>query len=244
MYDRLAGLTQGHALHAAAQTRARQSFQPSSITRTAATATATAVVTAPATAPQIPVPATKQLSLRTKPRRHMRRHRNSSSNTDTHRAASPRPLACPFYKRNPERYHACARAASIHNTRSAREHVLTDHLAPIYCPVCASHFPSAIARDEHIRARSCTERELAAEAIEGATDDQVEKLLRLQWDARRRGMGGDDEEASWFRMWDVLFPGVRRPTTARLSSPRGGEGFIPRRAWRRVGPGVMEAELY
>ena len=221
MSDKLAGLAEGRVLHAATQTWAQRCAQPSSTPRVTAAATATALVTAPAPASQPRVSTTKQLPVRTKPRRQTRRHRN----TNTYRAASPHPLACPFYKRNPKRYHACAGVVNIHNSRSVRQHVLSDHLAPIYCPICSSHFPSAISRDEHIRARSCPERELTAEAIEGATDDQVEKLL--QWEAPRRSRRGmmreDTEEASWFWMWDVLFPGAKRPKTVRLPSLRSGK---------------------
>ncbi len=219
--DQLPGLAGRRVLRATTQTRSLQCL-------TMAAAAATAVATAPVpTPPQSPVHTTaKQLSLRTKSRRHSRRHRNSGIHTDAHRAASPYPLACPFYKHNPQRYHACAGAADIRNAHSVREHVLTEHLAPIYCPICCSHFPSALARDKHIRARSCTQRELTAEVIEGATDDQVEELL--QWDdaprrSRRGKMRGDDDEVSWFRIWDVLFPGAKRPKTARMRPSKGGK---------------------
>ncbi|KAL2132612.1 hypothetical protein VTI74DRAFT_3602 [Chaetomium olivicolor] len=234
-------LADGHPLQGAVQTLAAQCLQAYNTARTTAAAS------------QPSIRAMRQLSLRPKPCRHTRlRSSSNTTTTKTDAAASLDAMACPFYKRNPMRYHSCAWAVNIRNTRSAKQHVIIDHHAPIYCPICSSHFPSAVARDKHVRARSCTERELTADTLEGVTEDQVEKLLQRDVGKAARRMR-EAEEASWFRMWDVLFTGVVRPKTAYLSSPREREVLALRRFWRRraklgavrefLGEGVDEATL-
>jgi hypothetical protein len=148
--------------------------------------------------------------------------------------------------------------------RSAKQHVIVHHHAPIYCPVCATHFPSAVVRDRHVRTRACVRREPEPESLEGATEDQVDRLLRRDTAVDRDGGGdtggaaarysprrrrprlikrGDKEQESWFRMWDVLFPTVGRPETAYLASPREREIVALRRFWKRLGPGVVKGLL-
>lgn len=202
------------------------------------------------------------------PRPHRRR---TTRRRKTTKAQPPRPtLACPFYRRNPERHHACAWTVTLGSVRSAKQHVIVHHHAPIYCPVCTAHFPSAVARDRHVRARACVAREPAPGSLEGATEDQVDRLLRCDTAADgdrdkdaagataryppRRGHAylarrprlvnkGDKEQESWFRMWDVLFPGVGRPNAAYLTSPREREIVALRKFWKRVGPAVVKGLL-
>lgn len=76
-------------------------------------------------------------------------------------------------------------------------------------------------------------------SLEGATEDQVDRLLRRDTPAgadaaadsaagrsARRGSRAprlrlvkkeDKEQESWFRRWDVLSPAVARPETAYLA---------------------------
>ncbi len=56
-------------------------------------------------------------------------------------------------------------------------------------------------------------------------------------------MGEEDGEESWFRMWDVLFPGVERPETGYLDAREEKEVVALRRFWRRVGPRVVRGLL-
>jgi hypothetical protein len=200
-------------------------------------------------------------------RRHRQRTKAPSAT-----AAAALSLACPFYKRNPERHHACAWTVALRSVRSAKQHVIVHHHAPIYCPICTTHFPSAVSRDRHVRARACVRREPPPGSLEGATEDQVDRLLRRDTVAgegagangaaagrsprRRRGYlvhrphprprlvkKGDKEQESWFHMWDVLFPGVGRPETTYLASPRERKIVALRRFWRKVGPGMVKRLL-
>ena len=154
-------------------------------------------------------------------------------------------LACPFYKHDPVRHRVCALSAPFPDVRRVKQHVIVSHHAPIYCPICGEHFPSAVARDAHARERTCALVDLAAAdaGIEGATEEQVEALLRRG--CGRNGGGRDDEtvEEAWFRMWEVLFPGAPRPATAYLASPAEREVVALRRFWRRAGPGVVRGLL-
>ncbi len=238
-------LAEGHVLQAAVPAWAAQCLQiyASAAARTAA-----------ATALQLPARAMKQRLPRPKqPCRHTATARRRKT-PKTHLSTPPPPttFACPFYKRNPQRHRACAWTVALRSVRSAKQHVIVHHHAPIRCPVCAAHFPSAAARDTHVRARGCAKREPAAEALEGATQSQVDRLLRRDVVPRRGGDrrrrcgrdGGDGEgEESWFCMWDVLFPAVERPETGYLDTREEREVVALRRFWRRAGPRVVRGLL-
>jgi len=182
------------------------------------------------------------------------RLRNGNGNTKTAlkttrgRGSFDHPvLACPMYKKDPRRYHSCAYTITLTSARAARQHVIIDHPVPIYCAMCHSHFPTLRLRDEHERARTCTVLERVEgegdPTIEGVTGDQREKLLRLDASGKGPRRIYEDEEESWFRTWDVLFPGVKRPETAYLSSPEEREILAMRRFWKKAGPAVVKRLL-
>ena len=250
-------LADGHELQAAIPVWAAECLQAYNNTTGASQPRVRPTTTTTTTTKQLP----HILEL---PYRQTIRRRRNTTKARPSRPAAALTLACPFYKRNPERHHACAWTVALRSVRSVKQHVIVHHHAPIYCPICADHFPSAVARDRHVRARACVRREPPPGSLEGATEDQVDRLLRRDTVAdargaaprRRRGYLArhphlrpglakkrDKEQESWFRMWDVLFPGVSRPETAYLASMREGEIVALRRFWRNIGLGMVKGLL-
>ncbi len=241
-------LAEGHALQASVRVCAAQCLRR---------------FASEARAPPQPL-ARQQFSLRPKqqPCRHTitatrHHHHHHRVRTLTARAIPPPPaahFACPYYKVNPSRHAACVWTDALPSVHSVKQHVIVHHHAPIACPVCAAQFPSAVARDNHVRARACVRREPLSGELEGATEAQVDWLMRRDEPGassvapgrrkrRRRkvsGDGDDDDEESWFRMWEVLFPGVPRPKTGYLAKPAEMGAVALRRFWRRVGPQVVK----
>jgi hypothetical protein len=269
------GLPDGHDLQPIVQVLASQFLQVYNAQQGTGKPTSSTALTIPTTTPAAATPpppkpepllvqAMRDISInnRSSPSpnkscRHTRlRNGNGNGNTKTALKTTrgtgslDRPvIACPMYKKDPNRYHSCAYTITLTSTRAARQHVIIDHPVPIYCAMCHSHFPTLQLRDEHERARTCTVLERVKgegeedPTIEGVTGDQREKLLRLDASGKGPRRIYEDEEESWFRTWDVLFPGVKRPKTAYLSSPGEQEILALRRFWKKAGPAVVKRLL-
>jgi hypothetical protein len=111
-------------------------------------------------------------------------------------------LACPFYKANPFLYPHCGTRNRIRSTHYVRQHLTRSHRQVFYCPTCKSKdFSNPHERDEHIRARSC---DLSNQPNpDGVSSESFEALKEIP-----RSL---PEPERWFRMWDILFPGMPRP---------------------------------
>jgi hypothetical protein len=179
-------------------------------------------------------------------------------------------LACPFYRLDPIRYHSCMWELELPDTRTTKQHLIVDHRLREHCPICYAVFESAAARDQHIVARSCSEKE-APEGIQlGVSEEQVEKLAewydsayykaRSRAHSRSRGSKHRNksrktgkttttyprklrEKDKWFRIWDILFPTIPHPESPYLSAPREREILAMRRFWQKTGPEIMAGAL-
>lgn len=123
-------------------------------------------------------------------------------------------LACPFYKRDRQRYASC-RNAKLRSVADVRQHLLrTPHRRPLHCPTCKRIFAGGNnikLRDqlaEHIRQRRCTERDIE---VPGVTEDQIRQLTSRE---NRCGTTTDN----WFKLWEILFPGFDRPSDPYLTA--------------------------
>ncbi|KAK3381243.1 hypothetical protein B0H63DRAFT_198164 [Podospora didyma] len=176
--------------------------------------------------------------------------------------APPDLPSCPFYKRDPVQHHNCMWELELPDIRTMKQHIIVDHRLPEHCPVCLSIFESAADRDRHIVARSCKESDAPVGLqLMGVSEDQVGKLSQRddgkEWKPRtkaknkikrsssngRRPKSTLSEEQRWFRVWDIIFPGVPRPQSAYLSAPPEREAAALRRFWRRKGPELVASEL-
>lgn len=123
-------------------------------------------------------------------------------------------LACPFYIRYRKTYAAC-RKCKFRAVADVRRHILRSpaHRQPLHCPLCklvfAGHGAKARSqRDKHIRQRHCTEKD---GEVPGITEDQIQQLKDPE---NRSGSMAEN----WFELWEILFPGVGRPSAPYLSA--------------------------
>ncbi|KAI1270720.1 hypothetical protein F5Y18DRAFT_369296 [Xylariaceae sp. FL1019] len=111
-----------------------------------------------------------------------------------------RAFACPFVKQSPVEHHKCTRFI-LKRIQDVKQHIFRHHCGPeIYCPVCFAEFERFQDRDDHIRQGGCTRQEIRLLYI---SDDQKQAL--------RRKFSSSDPEERWMNLWDLIFPGSRRP---------------------------------
>lgn len=103
---------------------------------------------------------------------------SSASGPDIVRVERRQLLACPFYRLDATRYAACLHGVELTSARAVAQHVIVDHRAPAYCPDCYLTFPTAAARDAHIVARTCEQKDGPEDdaALQGISEEQVEAL--------------------------------------------------------------------
>ncbi|EXF84460.1 hypothetical protein CFIO01_02775 [Colletotrichum fioriniae PJ7] len=153
-------------------------------------------------------------------------HDNSAENTE-HRF-----LACPFLRKDPEQYAACA-MLRLRRIRDVKQHMRRGHSPPAYyCPICWKTFQGTEDRDRHIVERSCD-----APAVPGPhwiTQQQVTLL-------EGRVSNGPTED-QWFSVWDIVCPGLPHPTPAFCFLGRMVEdtSAMRRGRWEEEGRHIVE----
>ncbi|KAF2728720.1 hypothetical protein EJ04DRAFT_476937 [Polyplosphaeria fusca] len=113
-----------------------------------------------------------------------------------------RKFACPYYKRNPERYimrRSCV-GPGWDEVRRVKEHLYRNHALPIFCPRCYEIFKVDALLHEHQRAdEPCKKR--PPEVIEGFNKQQEKRLK-----SRKKTQTDTSEENKWRDMYRVVFP--------------------------------------
>ncbi|KAK6839245.1 hypothetical protein PG987_005111 [Apiospora arundinis] len=91
-----------------------------------------------------------------------------------------------------------------------RQHIDRRHRQPPHCPSCGCTFTARQTREltAHINQRRCTRIPFQ---LPGVTDDQWD-MIRARGRAAPHTVNGGDIER-WFQIWDVIFPGVGRPSS-------------------------------
>lgn len=118
-------------------------------------------------------------------------------------------LACPFQKLDSHKHHDCLKYA-LHRIKDVKQHIYRRHRQPdYYCARCFEIFKAADVRDEHARSNHC--KNLPDPGFEGISEDQK---IRLNKSSSR----GLDPQEQWFEMWDIIFPGKPRPSSAWVGS--------------------------
>ncbi|KAH8204273.1 hypothetical protein TruAng_001559 [Truncatella angustata] len=121
----------------------------------------------------------------------------------TRGALSSQGFACHFYKHNPAMHIACL-GFHCKKLKDENQHLTREHQAPrFYCPVCGDTFQTHATSDAHITERTCQRRVFN---FQGVTLEQAQRISSIM---KSRG----SDELRWFLVWDVLFPGVDRPTS-------------------------------
>jgi hypothetical protein len=94
--------------------------------------------------------------------------------------------------------------ANMALTLGLRQHLKRRHEVPINCPKCSQIFQSELQRDEHIYLDTC--QKMPRKSWEGVTEFQKRQLAK-------RSPKQVNTKERWYIIWDILFPGVGRPST-------------------------------
>ncbi|KAI0909173.1 hypothetical protein F4823DRAFT_563177 [Ustulina deusta] len=129
-----------------------------------------------------------------------RRHRDSGRR---------RLLACPFYKKNPQRYQICSKYI-LRRIKDVKQHIYRHHCKPeLDCPRCSQNFKCSSERDNHIW-EGCILKEVPNfDSI--ISDSQKTKL-------RSYGSRGMSIEQQWMELWKVIFPGAKLPRSPHIEN--------------------------
>ncbi|KAI1749540.1 hypothetical protein F4782DRAFT_512970 [Xylaria castorea] len=119
-------------------------------------------------------------------------------------------LACPFHKRNPQRYQECGKYI-LRRIKDVKQHIYRLHCKPEhYCSRCFKSFKCSNERDHHIREGGCTLQ--AVPNHDGVISDNQRKELK---ECKSRGTS---KQKQWMELWDVIFPGVKPPRSPYIES--------------------------
>lgn len=121
-------------------------------------------------------------------------------------------LACPFQKKDPERYPQCGiREGGYQTIGHMKQHLRRSHERnPNYCPRCKYTFPSEDEKNAHIMemvSNPCNESLLP---LPDGLSPELLHSLSVRVDK------GISMEEQWYSVWDLIFPGLARPATCRF----------------------------
>lgn len=157
--------------------------------------------------------------------------RRRDTRRQVHRLTMPAnsELACPFYYKDPAKYHSCLTNHQLKRLHDVRVHLFEHHSIPFHCPTCKVAFNYAAERDEHIRHRRCTFT--AVFPFVGVSQDQKKVISNIN--------ATGDTKRQWYQIWDVLFPRDGRPSSPYLRSGAGLRVALFRDFWRINGNGIL-----
>ena len=121
--------------------------------------------------------------------------------SDFSEAESGPRLACPFFKRDPQRYktHRTCVGPGWQTVHRIKEHLYRRHSQPPYCPKCYRAFAKDSMLNAHLRSDQCPI--LAGSPPEGLNNEQRQNL-------KKRGLPNQSEEDRWRDMFRICFPDV------------------------------------
>ncbi|ETS77918.1 hypothetical protein PFICI_09980 [Pestalotiopsis fici W106-1] len=114
-------------------------------------------------------------------------------------------FACPFWKQNPGKHHNCF-GKSLDDICRIKQHLARSHTPKFYCGKCLEVFPDTTNQLTHLRYAECSFQDNRFEFI---TSEKQSELSRK----RRSGL---NKSQQWFVVWDILFPGLCRPSSPYL----------------------------
>ncbi|KAI8952595.1 hypothetical protein F4801DRAFT_540608 [Xylaria longipes] len=122
-------------------------------------------------------------------------------------------LACPFFKKDPQRYQDCGKY-TLRRIKDVKQHIYRLHCKPeLYCSRCFENFKCSNERDHHIREGGCTLKEVPNR------DDVISDNQRKE--LKECGSRGKSKQQQWMELWDVIFPGAKRPRSPHVEDGQG-----------------------
>ncbi|KAL2839350.1 hypothetical protein BJY01DRAFT_250530 [Aspergillus pseudoustus] len=142
-------------------------------------------------------------------------------------------LACPFWKKSPHLYRDCF-SRKLSRIRDVKQHIHRRHEPPSRCPRCGEIFASDEIRDSHARAEpACEVRHVVHNDL---THSQMKAL-------RKKSLAKSTVEEQWFTMWDIVFPGVERPSSPYLDQSLSEELSSFHEFYQANGPSILRETL-
>ncbi|RSM06168.1 hypothetical protein CDV31_009265 [Fusarium ambrosium] len=139
----------------------------------------------------------------------------------------PRSLACPFWKRDPRQHCECF-LKKITNVSYVKQHLSRRHTPTFYCQRCFMIFDNAASHSQHIFGEPCTPRPLAR--LDGISPEQSLELMK-------KSKGTVEEQ--WYVIWEILFPGERRPLSIYVDSGQSADFVLLREFSQREGVSIL-----
>ncbi|KAH7122176.1 hypothetical protein B0J13DRAFT_157315 [Dactylonectria estremocensis] len=116
-------------------------------------------------------------------------------------------LACPFYKKDGQKYHDCLKY-ELKRVKDVKQHICRKHTKDEFsCPSCSNGFSTKEAQDRH---ESRCQGDL--EPRPGSTSAWQRRELNVT------NIRGCSTEEQWFSTWDTVFPGQPRPKSCYLGN--------------------------
>lgn len=143
----------------------------------------------------------------------------------------PKLLACPFWKLDPIKHRECF-SNKTPKISYVKQHLERRHTPDFYCQRCYIIFSDAEAIDNHVLEASCTRGPSAI--LEGVSQSQKKQLP-----CRSKG----SVEDQWYTMWDILFPGCRRPSSIYVDSGQSEDFCRIKEFSQREGVTILHEEL-
>ncbi|KAG7285034.1 hypothetical protein NEMBOFW57_009652 [Staphylotrichum longicolle] len=119
--------------------------------------------------------------------------------------------------------------------RDVKQHLTRKHSPEFYCDRCSTIFPNDQSRRRHVNheaGRSC----LPSSQLDGITHQQRVQMSRKS-DRKL------SEEEQWFVIWDIVFPGRRRPDSPYRDENISAGLYSFRRYCQTHGPALLDDEM-
>ncbi|KAH7013073.1 hypothetical protein EDB80DRAFT_363857 [Ilyonectria destructans] len=160
-----------------------------------------------------------------------RLHSKRTKVSQTKDLGRPRFLACPFWKLDPVKHYECFSNKTL-KISYVKQHLERRHTPDFYCQRCYIIFSDAEAIDKHVLEASCTRGPLAM--LEGVSQSQKKQLT-----CRSKG----SVEEQWYTMWNILFPGRRRPSSIHVDSDQSEDFCRIKEFSQREGVIILRHQL-
>ncbi|KAH6696440.1 hypothetical protein BKA61DRAFT_252267, partial [Leptodontidium sp. MPI-SDFR-AT-0119] len=143
-------------------------------------------------------------------------------------------FACPFLKWDPTAYSRCC-VKKLNSISYVKQHLHRKHTPERYCQTCHStDFPDDDSLQSHINIGKCTCR--SRTMLDGISYQQRFKLSR-------KSKPKSSKENQWYAIWDILFPGDRRPCSIYVDTDLALEMRQFREYCERHGPAIMREQM-
>jgi hypothetical protein len=143
-------------------------------------------------------------------------------------------LACPYLKLDPLKHRSCC-VKQLSRIRDVKQHLSRRHTPDRYCQRCLeTNFADEQSLDRHVNLNTCLHRDRSL--LEAVSHEQERQLSK-------KSNPNLEEKDQWFAIWDILFPGVSRPTSAYMDTCLSVEMRLFREYCSIHGPAALREQI-